>query len=36
MIPIRPDEAQVVFGRALNKQFMDAVTPFGLASPWIR
>ena len=36
VIPIRPDEAQVVLGRALNKQFMDALTPFGLASPWIR
>ena len=36
VIPIRADEAQVVLGRALNKQFMDAVSPFGLASPWIR
>lgn len=36
VIPIRPDETQVVLGRALNKQFMDALTPFGLASPWVR
>jgi len=36
VIPIRPDEAQVVVGRALNKQLMDALSPFGLASPWIR
>lgn len=36
VIPVRPDEAQVVLGRALNKSFMDALTPFGLASPWIR
>jgi hypothetical protein len=36
VIPIRPDEAQVVLGRALNKQVMDALDPFGLASPWIR
>ena len=35
-VSIRADEAQVVLGRALNKQFMDAVSPFGLASPWIR
>jgi hypothetical protein len=36
VIPIRPDEAQVVVGRALNKQLMDTLSPFGLASPWIR
>lgn len=36
VIPIRPDEAQVVLGRALNKQIMDTLSPFGLASPWIR
>ena len=36
VIPIRPDEAQVVLGRALNKRFMEALTPLGLASPWIR
>ena len=36
VIPIRPDEAQVVLGRALNKRVMDALDPFGLASPWIR
>ena len=36
VIPIRPDEAQVVVGRALNKQLMDTLSPLGLASPWIR
>ena len=36
VIPVRPDEAQVVLGRALNKRVMDALDPLGLASPWIR
>jgi len=36
VIPIRADETQVVVGRALNKRVMDALEPFGLASPWVR
>jgi hypothetical protein len=26
----------VVVGRAANKAVMDALKPFGLASPWVR
>eukprot|EP00232_Nephroselmis_pyriformis_P016865 CAMPEP_0182883742 /NCGR_PEP_ID=MMETSP0034_2-20130328/18565_1 /TAXON_ID=156128 /ORGANISM="Nephroselmis pyriformis, Strain CCMP717" /LENGTH=570 /DNA_ID=CAMNT_0025016891 /DNA_START=57 /DNA_END=1769 /DNA_ORIENTATION=- len=33
---IREDEPQVVAGRQLNKQVMDLLNPFGLASPWVR
>lgn len=36
VIPIRPDEPQVVFGRAANKAVMDLLAPMGLASPWVR
>jgi uncharacterized protein with NAD-binding domain and iron-sulfur cluster len=36
VIPVRADETQVVLGRAANKAVMDALKPFGLASPWVR
>ena len=36
VIPVRADEMQVVLGRAANKAVMDALSPFGLASPWVR
>ena len=36
VIPVRADETQVVVGRAANKAVMDALKPFGLASPWVR
>jgi len=36
VLAIREDEPQVVLGRQVNKQIMDAVKPFGLASPWVR
>ena len=36
VLAIREDEPQVVLGRQVNKQIMDAVNPFGLASPWVR
>ena len=36
VLPVRADEMQVVLGRAANKAVMDALTPFGLASPWVR
>jgi len=36
VIPIRPDEPQVVAARALNRRGMDALSPFGLSSPWVR
>lgn len=36
VIPIRDDEPQVKLGAQINKQVMDLLTPFGLASPWVR
>ena len=36
VLPVRADEMQVVVGRAVNKAMMDALTPLGLASPWVR
>lgn len=36
VLEVRPDEPQVELGRALNKGAMDALAPFGLASPWVR
>jgi len=36
VIPIRPDEPQVVAGREINKRIMQALSPFGLDSPWVR
>jgi uncharacterized protein with NAD-binding domain and iron-sulfur cluster len=36
VLPVRADELQVVLGRAANKAVMDALNPFGLASPWVR
>ena len=36
VLPVRADEMQVVLGRAANKAVMDALTPLGLASPWVR
>jgi hypothetical protein len=36
VLPIRADEPQVMLGRAVNKQVMDLLRPFGLASPWVR
>lgn len=33
---VRPDEPQVELGRALNKGVMDALSVFGLDSPWVR
>ena len=36
VLPVRADEMQVVLGRAANKAVMDALSPFGLASPWVR
>ena len=36
VIPIREDEPQFLAGQAINKAFMDAVKPLGLASPWVR
>ena len=35
VIPIRPDEAQVVLGRALNKLVMDPLEAVGLRWPWL-
>ena len=34
VIPIRPDEPQVVLGRALNKLVMDPLEAAGLRWPW--
>merc|ERR1712087_110512 len=36
VIPIRADEPQVVAGRELNRRFMEALSPLGLSSPWVR
>ena len=35
VIPIRPDEPQVVLGRALNKLVMDPLEAVGLRWPWL-
>ena len=35
VIPIRPDEPQVVLGRALNKLVMDPLEAAGLRWPWL-
>ena len=34
VIPIRPDEPQVLLGRALNKLVMDPLEAVGLRWPW--
>jgi len=36
VIPIREDEPQVRAGRAVNGALMQAFSPVGLASPWVR
>jgi uncharacterized protein with NAD-binding domain and iron-sulfur cluster len=36
VIPIRPDEPQVVLGRSINKLVMDQLNLFGLKHPWLR
>ena len=36
IIPIRKDEVQVQIGRKINKNIMNILKPFGLASPWVR
>ena len=36
VIPIRPDEPQVVLGRTLNKLVMDPLEAVGLRWPWFR
>jgi uncharacterized protein with NAD-binding domain and iron-sulfur cluster len=36
VLEIRQDEPQVVAGQAVNKLVMEALRPFGLASPWVR
>uniref|UniRef100_A0A7S0IUY5 Amine oxidase domain-containing protein n=1 Tax=Calcidiscus leptoporus TaxID=127549 RepID=A0A7S0IUY5_9EUKA len=36
VIAIRPDEPQVVAARELNRRGMDALSRFGLSSPWVR
>ena len=35
VIPVRPDEPQVVLGRALNKLVMDPLEAVGLRWPWL-
>ncbi|QEY33056.1 zeta-carotene desaturase [Synechococcus sp. RSCCF101] len=35
VIPIRPDEPQVILGRALNKLVMDPIEALGLKLPWL-
>ena len=36
VIPIRPDEPQVVLGRSINKLVMDQLNLLGLKHPWLR
>jgi uncharacterized protein with NAD-binding domain and iron-sulfur cluster len=36
VIPVRPDEPQVQFGRAVNKSLQGLLAPLGLDSPWVR
>jgi len=33
--PIRPEEPQVLLGRALNKLVMDPLEAFGVRWPWL-
>ena len=33
--PIRPEEPQVLLGRAINKLAMDPLEAFGLRWPWM-
>ena len=36
VLAVREDEPQVKLGQQLNAQFMGALSPLGLDSPWVR
>ena len=35
VLPIRPEEPQVLLGRAINKLVMDPLEVFGIRWPWM-
>jgi len=35
VLPIRPEEPQVLLGRAMNKLVMDPLEAFGIRLPWM-
>ena len=35
VLPIRPEEPQVLLGRAVNKLVMDPLETFGIRWPWM-